>query len=234
MVPGRESALIIGGSSGIGREVARALASRGDAVIVAGRERARAEAVAREFGGSARGLALDLTQPETVAASLSDIGSIRSAVLTAIERVSDSPKRYDVAGARRLVTMKLLGYTAVAHAIAPLLVQNAALVLFGGLSKDRPVPSSTTLSTVNAAVAGLVHTLAVELAPVRVNGIHPEVVGDSPAWAGKTEVLERLRARTPTGRLATMQDVAAATLFLLDNPAANGINLDIDGGWMLL
>lgn len=231
---GQESALIVGGTSGIGREVARALASRGEAVIVAGRERARAESVARDIGGSARGLALDLTQPETVAASLSDVGPIRHAVLTAIERVSDSPKRYNVASARRLVTMKLLGYTAVAHALAPLLVPGAAFVLFGGLSKDRPVPNSTTLSTVNSAVAGLVHTLAVELAPVRVNGIHPGVVGDSPAWSGKTDVLERLRARTPTGRLVTMQDVAHATLFLLDNPGINGVNLKIDSGWMLL
>jgi NAD(P)-dependent dehydrogenase (short-subunit alcohol dehydrogenase family) len=75
----------------------------------------------------------------------------------------------------------------------------------------------------------------VELAPLRVNAIHPGVVGDSPAWSGKPpEVLERVRVRTPTGRLATMEDIAGAVIFLLENQAVNGVNLSVDGGWLLL
>jgi NAD(P)-dependent dehydrogenase (short-subunit alcohol dehydrogenase family) len=54
-------------------------------------------------------------------------------------------------------------------------------------------------------------TLALELAPIRVNALHPAAVGDSPAWAGKQEVLDRAVARTPTKKLATMKDVASAT-----------------------
>ena len=46
--------------------------------------------------------------------------------------------------------------------------------------------------------------------------------------------MDRLRARTPTGRLATTQDVAGAVLFLLDNRGVNGVNLTVDGGWLLL
>jgi NAD(P)-dependent dehydrogenase (short-subunit alcohol dehydrogenase family) len=41
-------------------------------------------------------------------------------------------------------------------------------------------------------------------------------------------------ARTPTGRLVTTQDMVGATAFLLENEAVNGINLDVDGGWMLM
>lgn len=81
----------------------------------------------------------------------------------------------------------------------------------------------------------MVHTLAVELAPLRVNAIHPGVVGDSPAWSGKPpEVLERVRVRTPTGQLATMADIAGAVIFLLENQSVNGVNLNVDGGWLLL
>jgi NAD(P)-dependent dehydrogenase (short-subunit alcohol dehydrogenase family) len=86
---------------------------------------------------------------------------------------------------------------------------------------------------VNGGVTGLVHTLALELAPVRVNAIHPGIVGDSPAWKDKAEALDRVIKRTPTGRLVAMADVTGAALFLFDNPSINGVNLDVDGGWVM-
>jgi NAD(P)-dependent dehydrogenase (short-subunit alcohol dehydrogenase family) len=89
------------------------------------------------------------------------------------------------------------------------------------------------VTTVNGGVTGLVHTLAVELAPRRVNGIHPGIVGDSPYWAGKDAALERTRERTPLGRLVTMDEVVDASIFLLENGGVNGVNLDVDGGWLL-
>jgi len=108
------------------------------------------------------------------------------------------------------------------------------IVLFGGLAKERPYPGSTTVTTVNGAISAMVRTLALALAPVRVNAIHPGVVGDSPAWSGKpAAVLDALVSRTPCGRLASMEDVAHAVLFLLDNQSVNGVNLDVDGGWLL-
>jgi len=88
---------------------------------------------------------------------------------------------------------------------------------------------------VNGGISGLVRTLAVELAPIRVNALHPGIVGDSPAWKDKPPaVLENVLARTPTGRLATMDDIAGAAEFLLENRAVNGVNLEVDGGWLLL
>jgi NAD(P)-dependent dehydrogenase (short-subunit alcohol dehydrogenase family) len=80
----------------------------------------------------------------------------------------------------------------------------------------------------------MVHTLAIELAPLRVNAIHPAVVGDSPYWANKPQaVLDALRARTPLGELVTIDDVVDATIFLLENRGVTGVNLRVDGGWML-
>jgi NAD(P)-dependent dehydrogenase (short-subunit alcohol dehydrogenase family) len=72
-------------------------------------------------------------------------------------------------------------------------------------------------------------TLSVELAPSRVNSIHPGIVGDSPFWAGKT--LDAVVASTLTGRLATMAEVVGASIFLLENSSANGVDLVLDGGW---
>jgi NAD(P)-dependent dehydrogenase (short-subunit alcohol dehydrogenase family) len=160
---------------------------------------------------------------------------VRWLVLAAVERDANVVREYDVAAAVRLVTLKLVGYTEVVHQLVGRLAVDASVVLFGGLAWRRPYPGSTTISTINGGISGLVATLAVELAPVRVNALHPGVVGDSPEWVGKPAgVLAGLVARTPLGRLACMDDIADAALFLLSNRAVNGVNLEVDGGWLLL
>ena len=53
------------------------------------------------------------------------------------------------------------------------------------MARLRPYPGSTTVSAINAGVVGMVRTLSVELAPIRVNSIHPGIVGDSPVLDGK-------------------------------------------------
>lgn len=227
------SAVIVGGTQGLGLEIARQMVARGDSVTITGRDEARAASVAKELGGKARGIALDLTKPHSIAASLKGTGPVRHLVLSAIQRDLNTVREYDVDRAIGLVTLKLVGYTEVIHALLPGMASDASVVLFGGLAKERPYPGSTTVSSINGAVATMVHTFAIELAPIRINAIHPGIIGDTPAWSGKQEHLDRVIARTPTKRLATMRDVANATLFLLDNQSINGVNLNIDNGWLL-
>jgi NAD(P)-dependent dehydrogenase (short-subunit alcohol dehydrogenase family) len=86
---------------------------------------------------------------------------------------------------------------------------------------------------VNGAVRSMIKAMAVELAPVRFNAIHPGIIGDTPAWADKPEKLAAVRAQTPGGRLATTEDVVDAVKFLFNNKGVNGVNLVVDGGWML-
>ncbi len=229
------SALIVGGTSGIGRRLAEVLAKRGEEVVITSRDAARAAAVAAEIGGRTRGIALDLNHPEQISERLAGIGQVRNLVLVAIERDDNSVKKYNIESALRLVTLKLVGYTEVVHALSDRFTADTSVVLFGGLAKERPYPGSTTVTTVNGGITSMVKTLAVELAPVRVNAVHPGVIGDTPAWSGKPpEVLERVRVRTPIGRLATTDEVVGSVLFLLDNQAVNGVNLNVDGGWLLL
>jgi NAD(P)-dependent dehydrogenase (short-subunit alcohol dehydrogenase family) len=234
-MPDQSSAVIVGGTSGLGRQVAQVLAARGDSVVITGRDKAKTQAVAAQIGGQTSGLALDLAVPNEIAGRLAEIKSVKSLVIAAIERDDNSVRKFDVARATRLMTLKLVGYAEVIHVLLPRFAPNASIVLFGGQAKERPYPGSTTVSTVNGGIATMVHTLAAELGPIRVNAIHPGIVGDSPAWSGKPpEVLERVRVRTPTGRLATMADIADAVIFLLENQAVNGVNLNVDGGWLLL
>jgi NAD(P)-dependent dehydrogenase (short-subunit alcohol dehydrogenase family) len=226
------SLVVVGGTSGIGRELARVRAERGDEVVLTGRDADRADAVAKEIG--ARGLALDLSRPRELAGALTDVGRVDHLVLAGISRDENRATEYDITAALRLVTLKLVGYTEVVHRLRPQMHDDSAIVLFGGQAKERPYPGATTVATVNAGVRGLVNTLAVELAPVRVNAVHPGVVGDSPYWRDKPEeVRAGLRARTPTGRLATMADVVDAVNFLLSNRSVNAVELSVDGGWLL-
>jgi NAD(P)-dependent dehydrogenase (short-subunit alcohol dehydrogenase family) len=230
----RRSVVVIGGTSGIGLEVARHYAAAGDDVVLSGRDDGRARDVAASLGGATRGVGFDLAQPDSIAVALADVERCDALVLAAIERDANSVASYDLTRALRLVTLKLVGYTEVVHALLPRMPDDSSVVIFGGRAKDRPYPGSTTVSTVNGGVTGLVNTLAVEIAPRRVNGIHPGVVGDSPEWLSKpAEALERHRSRTPTGRLATMDQIVDAVDFLIRNRGVNAINLEVDGGWLV-
>jgi NAD(P)-dependent dehydrogenase (short-subunit alcohol dehydrogenase family) len=226
--------LVVGGSSGIGLEVARARAARGDQVVLTSRDRDRAEEVAASLDGKVSGLALDLNDTHGLGDALAGIDSVDRLVVAAIERDQNTIADYDVTRATRLTVLKLVGYVEVVHALLPRMGRDASVVLFGGRAKDRPYPGSITVSTVNGGVVGLVNALALELAPIRVNALHPGIVGDSPFWAGKPEgVLEGYVSRTPTGRLASMADIVDAVDFLLENRSVNATNLYVDGGWLV-
>jgi NAD(P)-dependent dehydrogenase (short-subunit alcohol dehydrogenase family) len=227
--------VVVGGTRGLGREVAQFYSGQGRDVVVTGRDAAGAEACAGEIGGSTRGIGLDLVEPHNIARALAGVGNVEYLVLAAVERDANTVREYDINAALRLVTLKVVGYTEVVHALLPHFDEEAAVLIFGGLARDRPYPGSTTVTTVNGAVTGLVRTLVIELAPTRVNALHPAIVGDSPQWRDMPpERLEALVQRTPTGRLVTMAEVVDASRFLLENQAINGIDLAVDGGWLCM
>jgi NAD(P)-dependent dehydrogenase (short-subunit alcohol dehydrogenase family) len=229
------SVVVVGGTRGLGREVAQFYADQGREVVVTGRDAASAETCAAEIGGSTRGVGVDLAEPQSIATKLADLGEVEFLVLAAIDRDVNTVKDYDIAAAMRLVTLKLVGFTEVIHTLLPRLADDSAILLYGGLARDRPYPGSTTVTTVNGAVTGLVRTLVIELAPRRVNALHPAIVGDSPQWRDMpAERHKALVDRTPLGRLVTMAEVVDATRFLLENRAINGVNLAVDGGWLCM
>jgi NAD(P)-dependent dehydrogenase (short-subunit alcohol dehydrogenase family) len=225
--------VIVGGTQGQGRELARAYADEGRDVVVTGRDQARCETAANEIRGKTRGIGFDLAEPHTIAAALADVGDVDHLVLAAIERDVNYVHEYDIDAALRLVTLKLVGYTEVVHTLAPRLGPDSSILIFGGLARDRPYPGSTTVTTVNGGVSALVVALMTQLAPVRTNAIHPGIVGDSPQWRDMpAERRKALVDRTPIGRLVTMAEVVNASRFLLENQAVNGLNLVVDGGWI--
>jgi len=227
--------VIVGGTQGLGFEIARHYAAKGAEVVITGRDLAKAQAAAGEVGGRTSAVAFDLSKPETIAASLSAIASLDGLVMGAILRDENTARNFDIGRATNLVMLKLVGYLETIHTLVPRFPERGgAIVLFGGTAFHRPYPGSTTVSTVNGGISGMMHSLATEIAPVRVNAIHPGVVNDSPYWREKTEALERLRTRTPGGRPLHMTDIIGAVAFLLENEGINGHDLVVDNGRMVM
>jgi NAD(P)-dependent dehydrogenase (short-subunit alcohol dehydrogenase family) len=225
--------LIISGTQGIGNEIARRYAKEGWSVVLTGRDESHAKSVAAEVGGDTRGIALDLSEPELVADALADLVAVDHIVLAAIARDTNTLDEYNIDSARYLVTMKLLGYTAVVSAMRDRLAEDGSIVMFGGRAKDRPYPGGMTVGTVNAGLSGLMHALVVQLAPRRVNAIHPGIVANSPYWSENPDFPESVRKATPTGRSVTMDDIVDGVDFLIRNRSVNGLDLYIDGGWLV-
>jgi NAD(P)-dependent dehydrogenase (short-subunit alcohol dehydrogenase family) len=223
--------VVVGGTRAIGFEIVRHYAEAGAEVVLTGRDPEVVVSAAERAGGRTRGVTFDLSEPRSIAPALANVGPVRHVVLVAIDRDANTVKDYDIARAIRLVTLKLVGFTEVVHALLPRLSDDSSLVLFGGMAKERPYPGSTTVSTVNGGITGLTRSLVEELRPIRVNSIHPGIVGDSPFWAEKPAAIENYRSQTPTDRLATMADIVGATVFLLENSSVNGVELIVDGGW---
>jgi len=223
--------VVVGGTRAIGLEVARHYAQAGSPVVITGRSRDSVDAGLADLPAGVEGVVFDLAEPAAIDAALADVGPVRRLVLVAIDRDANSVADYSIERAIRLVTLKLVGFTQVVVSLRERFTDDASLVLFGGMAKDRPYPGSTTVSTVNGGIVGLTRTLVEELKPLRVSSIHPGIVGDSPFWAEKPAAVENYRSQTPTGRLARMEDVVGATVFLLENEAMNGVELMVDGGW---
>jgi NAD(P)-dependent dehydrogenase (short-subunit alcohol dehydrogenase family) len=225
--------VIVGGTRAIGLELVRHYVAAGHDVVLTGQSPDNVAAALAEIAGGdrVRGVTFDLAQPETIASALADVGQVRRLALVAIDRDQNSVKEYDLARALRLVTLKLVGYTEVVHSLVDRLTDDASILLFGGMAKERPYPGSTTVTTVNGGVVGLTRTLVEELRPIRSNSIHPGVVGDTPYWAEKPAAIAKYTSETPTGRLARKDEIVDAAVFLLENTAVNGVDLIVDGGW---
>jgi NADP-dependent 3-hydroxy acid dehydrogenase YdfG len=225
--------VVVGGTSGLGKEVARHYVGADREVVVTGRDPTRGSTVAEELGGKTSELTFDLSRPKDIAPALEGVGDVSRLVLAGVHRDQNTMKDYDVDEAIALVTLKLVGYTEVVHALMDRLHDDSSILIFGGLAKERPYPGSMTVTTINHGVDGLVRSLTAELKPIRVNALHPGIVEDSPYWAGKSEALDAARKRTTTGRLPQMQDVVDVAIVMLENPAIAGAEVRVDAGWGL-
>ncbi|MFE9583067.1 SDR family oxidoreductase [Nocardia sp. NPDC006044] len=224
--------VIIGGGSGIGRQIAADAIDAGATVVLAGRN---PEAFA-DLGDRAGSAAVDLGDEESIARLATEVGEVDYLVSVAAAPANGPVTGLDRAAVTRAFDAKVIGPIMLAKHFGPRLREGGAVLLFSGFAAWRPAPERVVMATTNGAVSFLAQALAVELAPIRVNAISPGII-DSGMWdrlgEGKNDFLAGVAATNPARRVGDPADISAAALLALTNPFVTGTTLHVDGGGRL-
>ena len=226
--------VIVGGSSGMGLALAGRAARAGARLTLMARDPDKLASAARAVGG-ADVRVLDLRREATVLAACEDVGAVDHLVVTAGEY---RPATFAETGPeewRGMLEERLIGPLLLVRRLGP----TTSIVLVSGTVSRRILPGSTWATIALSGVEAAVRALAVELAPVRVNGIVPGAV-DTPLLArGRTgaereDLKASIAARLPAKRVGAPEDIAQTGMFLLTNPFITGETILVDGGAVLV
>jgi NAD(P)-dependent dehydrogenase (short-subunit alcohol dehydrogenase family) len=232
-----QTVVVIGGSAGMGLETARRARAEGASVILTGRNPERLQQAADELGALSTA-AFDASDPAALERFFGDLPTtIDHVMVTAGGPHYGRLLDMDYEQARRgldgiLLRLQVARYAA--HKVRP----PGTLLFIGGTGGRRPGIGMGLVPTVTAALPALTASLALELAPVRVNLIAAGFV-DTPLSASLLgDQLDnrrnQLRATLPIRRVVTAADVAALAVYIMSNTALTGATYDIDGGQQLV
>lgn len=234
--------LVTGGGRGIGRAVALGLAREGAAVAVCARSGGQVEAVAAELGDRALALAVDVTDQASCERAVAEVSARLGAPSVLVNAAGISPvrqraERHDVDAWRDILDVNLTGSFLMTRAASSALLEHGgAVVMISSVTGRIASPRLAAYGASKAGLAQLARTLAREWADrgVRVNAVSPGYVETE--LTGAMLAVERLRAEivaaTPLGRVATVEEIVPAVLFLASDEASyiTGAELLVDGG----
>ena len=226
--------VVIGGSAGIGLETARRARAEGADVVLAARNSERLEQAARELGAQSTA-AFDANEPASLERFFEDLPTpIDHVMVTGPGPQYKPPLEMDSDEARGALGGHMVLALAVARNARGRVRPAGSLIFIGGTGGRRIRPGFEIVSAVTVGMPALTASLALELAPIRVNLIAPGFV-DTPLSASLLgddldRRREELRSRLPIGRVVGPADVAALAVHLMINTAVTGATYDIDGG----
>ncbi|MFC9738935.1 SDR family oxidoreductase [Streptomyces noursei] len=240
--PGRalhgQTLVAIGGSAGIGLATARLARNQGASVVLTGRDPARLRAAAQESDALSTAAfdAHDAAQLERFFQQLP--GPIDHVLVTAGGPSYGRLLDIDAEQARRAISDHMVLALEVARHCAGMVRPGGTLLLMGGTGARRIRAALGVAPAVTAALPAFTASLALELAPVRVNLIAAGFV-DTPLSArllgdALDARREELRATLPIGRVVVPEDVAALAVHIMTNTALTGATYDVDGGQQLV
>ena len=233
-----KTAVVVGGTSGIGLATARQLSERGATVHVTGRNPTRLDAVREQYpdlqahnadGGSR-------TQMDELFATVGPVDWVVLALSGSAGAGPFGDLGLDVL--RGAFDAKFWAHLTTAQAALPHLTPNGSITFISAGSARSSIPGTAGLAAGNGALEAMVRPLAVELAPIRVNAVSPGIV-DTPWWDGlpadiRAGYFETARAALPVRRIATADDVAESVVLTATNPNLTGTVIESDGGGRLV
>jgi NAD(P)-dependent dehydrogenase (short-subunit alcohol dehydrogenase family) len=228
-----QKVVVVGGSSGIGLSTAELAKREGADVIIASRHAERLNAVAEKLGVTA--MVADVTSDESVAGLCQSCGPVDHVVVTAAQLRSGPFKTVAMEDVRATMEGKFWGAWRVARGaqIRP----GGSLTLVSGFLSMRGRPNAAIVGAANGAIESLARSLALELAPVRVNAVSPGII-DTPIRAAMPEaarldMLAKTAAALPVGRVGVGEDIARQILAFMTIGFMTGSIVYLDGGAMI-
>jgi NAD(P)-dependent dehydrogenase (short-subunit alcohol dehydrogenase family) len=229
--------VVVGGTSGIGFAVADAAGQQGAEVVVVSSGTKKVEDALARLGPRTRGHVVDVTDEHVVERFFTDLGNLDHLAFTAGDWGGRTPVELhglDLDQARALFDVRFWGaLTTVKHAYRSISA-GGSITLTDGMVAHRPRKGSPLASAVAGATEHLVGSLALDLAPVRVNAVCPGLVLTE-IWSGTPEEQRRTQIRTmterfPLPRIGQPAEIAEAYLYLMRGGYTTGQVLQVDGG----
>jgi len=222
--------VVVGGSSGIGLATAELAKREGADVIIASRSAEKLNAAAAKFG--AKAIPTDVSSDDSVANLFRQCGPVDHVVVTAAQLKTGPFKSVSMDDVRSTMEGKFWGAWRCARAAD--IRAGGSLTLVSGFLSVRPRPNSAIVGAANGALESLTRSLALELAPVRVNCVSPGII-DTPIRAGMPEaarrdMLAKVAAALPVGRVGVGEDIARQILTFMTVGFASGSIVYLDGG----
>lgn len=231
--------IILGGSSGLGLATAKAAAAEGATVIIVSGNQQRIDLALQELPDNSSGIAVDLLQEENIKTFFETAGSFDHLVFTAgenliLHNISDT----DIEAARNFFNLRYWGAFAAVKYGAPHINPGGSISLTSGIASARPGAGWAIAASICGAMEGFVRTMAVELAPVRVNSVMPGVVKtnlwNSMSDNDRNNLYKTVGDSLPVKRVGEAEDIALAFLYLMKQQFGTGQNMIIDGGAVLV
>jgi NAD(P)-dependent dehydrogenase (short-subunit alcohol dehydrogenase family) len=227
-----KTVVVVGQGGGIARAVTILARSEGARVVVAGRDKARLAAAYGDTGIDVE--FVDVTDDSSIAALAERLGTVDHVVSAVSARARGRLDQLERASLLKSFDTKVIGPLMLTKYFAAQINRGGSFVLFSGFPAFKINVGFLGVAITDGAVDFLTRSLAVELAPIRVNAISPGVI-DSGAWdslgeQGKREHFENVSRTNLAQRMGTAEDVADAALFAMTNTFVTGVTLKVDGG----